>query len=75
MTKVAKDEGRSEGIDATLDTPAREGARRMIAAALEAEVASYLERYRAERGEDGRAAVWFATVVVGHVRSRLARAR
>ena len=52
MTKVAKDEGRSEGIDATLDTLAREGARRMIAAALEAEVASYIERYRAERGED-----------------------
>lgn len=29
----------------------------MIAAALEAEVASYIERFRVERGEDGRAAV------------------
>lgn len=57
MTKVAKDKGRSEGIDATLDTLAREGAKRMIAAALEAEVASYVERFRSERGEDGRAAV------------------
>jgi putative transposase len=66
MTKVAKDEGRSEGIDATLDTLAREGARRMIAAALEAEVASYIERYRAERGDDGRAAV----VRNGHGKAR-----
>jgi hypothetical protein len=29
----------------------------MIAAALEAEVASYIERFRSERGEDGRASV------------------
>lgn len=36
---------------------AREGARRMIVAALEAEVAAYVERYRAVRGENGRAAV------------------
>jgi putative transposase len=57
MTKVAKYEVGSEGIDATLDTLAREGARRTIAAALEAEVASYIERHRAERVEDGRAAV------------------
>jgi transposase-like protein len=57
MTKVAKDECGSEGIGATLDTLAREGARRMIAAALEAEVASYVERFRAARDEDGRAAV------------------
>lgn len=47
MTKVAKDRLGSEGMDATLDTLAREGARRMIAAALEAEVEAYLARHRA----------------------------
>jgi hypothetical protein len=64
ITKVAKNELGSEGLDATLDTLAREldtlareGARRMIAVALEAEVEAYLERFRAVRGEDGRAAV------------------
>lgn len=57
MTKVAKKELGSEGVDATLDALAREGARRMIAAALEAEVEAYIERFRDVRGEDGRAAV------------------
>jgi putative transposase len=57
MTKVAKEELGSEGLNATLDTLAREGARRMIAAALEAEVDAYLDRFRSVRGEDGRAAV------------------
>ena len=41
----------------TLDEFAREGARRMLMEALEAEVADYVERHRAERGEDGRALV------------------
>ena len=57
MTKVTNDGLGSEGMDATLDTLAREGARRMIAAALEAEVKSYVERFRGVRGDDGRAAV------------------
>jgi transposase-like protein len=57
MTKVAKNELGSEGLDASLDTLAREGARRMIAAALEAEVADYIARFRGVRGDDGRAAV------------------
>ena len=57
MTKVAKNELGSEGVDATLDTLAREGARRMIVVALEAEVEAYIERFRGVRGEDGRAAV------------------
>jgi transposase-like protein len=57
MTKVAKNELGIEGLDATLDTLAREGARRMIVLALEAEVAAYIERFRGVRGEDGRAAV------------------
>lgn len=41
----------------TLDELAREGARRMIAAALEVEVEEYLARHRAERDVDGRALV------------------
>ena len=65
MTKVAKDEAGREGIDGTLDTLAREGARRMIAVALEAEVEAYIERFRGERDEDGRAAVLPLLVVAG----------
>jgi putative transposase len=57
MTKVAKDERGSEGLDATLDTLAREGARRMILVALEAEVDAYIARFRGVQGDDGRAAV------------------
>src|SRR3954464_8305861 len=44
----------SEEIAVTLDELAREGARRMIAAALEAEVGEYVERFADERDEDGR---------------------
>ncbi len=40
-----------------LDELAREGARRMLMEALEAEVAAYVEGHRAQRGEDGRALV------------------
>lgn len=40
-----------------LDGLALEGARRMIAAALEIEVEDFLDRHRGERGEDGRAPV------------------
>ena len=45
-----------EGVEVglTLDELAREGARRMIAAALEVEVEDYLERFAAEVDEDGR---------------------
>lgn len=66
MTKVAKDESDREGFDATLDTLAREGARKMIAAALEAEVAAYVDRFRGERDDDGRATV----VRNGHAKPR-----
>src|SRR6266498_2242380 len=38
----------------TLDDLAREGARRMIAAALEAEVDEYVGAFVDERGEDGK---------------------
>src|SRR5215204_3451043 len=44
----------SDEIAVTLDDLAREGARRLIAAALRAEVADYVERFADERGEDGK---------------------
>src|SRR4051812_49526418 len=44
----------SEEIAVTLDDLAREGARRMIAAALRAEADDYVERFADERGEDGK---------------------
>jgi putative transposase len=49
-----------------LDQIAREGARRMLAAALEAEVDDYLAAYAAERDEHGRGLV----VRNGHARQR-----
>jgi hypothetical protein len=49
-----------------LDEIAREGARRMLLAALETEVAAYLETHREERDDDGHALV---------VRNRKGRAR
>src|SRR5579884_4375728 len=60
---VGSDEG---GIRVTLDELAREGARRMIVAALEAEVADYIERFTEECDEDGRRLV----VRNGHARER-----
>jgi putative transposase len=59
MLKVVADAGESQpgDVSLTLDEIAREGARRMLAAALEAEVAAYLERYRDERDERGHALV------------------
>src|SRR3954463_6820379 len=44
----------NEGNAVSLDELAREGARMMIATALEAEVADYIERFAEERGEDGK---------------------
>jgi putative transposase len=46
--------GEEDEVAVTLDELAREGARRMIAAALEAEVGEYVERFADERDEDGR---------------------
>jgi putative transposase len=43
-----------EIVAVTLDDLAREGARRMIATALEAEVADYVERFANERDDDGK---------------------
>jgi putative transposase len=46
--------GEAEAGQVTLDDLAREGARRMIAVALEAEVEDYVSALAAEVGEDGR---------------------
>jgi transposase-like protein len=46
--------GHDEEVAVSLDLLAREGARRMIASALEAEVGEYVERFADERGEDGK---------------------
>jgi len=53
-------------IAVTLDELAREGARRMIAMALEAEVDDYVPRFSEELDEDGRRLV----VRNGHARER-----
>jgi putative transposase len=59
MLKVVREgaNGQAEGLSLGLDDLAREGARRMLAAALEAEVAAYVERHRSERDELGHALV------------------
>jgi putative transposase len=59
MFKLTTDdtEGQTPEIAQTLDELAREGARRMIAAALEAEVAEYVEALRHHRDENGHALV------------------
>lgn len=46
-----------DGVRATLDDLVRQGAQRMLAAALEAEVTEYVARHRGERAENGRAMV------------------
>ncbi len=58
--------GEDDELAIALDELAREGARRMIASALEAEVAEHVERFAAVRGEDGRRLV----VRNGHARER-----
>jgi transposase-like protein len=59
MLKLTTDdaEGQAPEITQTLDELAREGARRMIAAALEVEVAEYVEALRHHRDENGHALV------------------
>jgi transposase-like protein len=46
--------GEDNEVAISLDELAREGARRMIATALEAEVGEYIERFADEVGEDGK---------------------
>lgn len=59
MLTVAGDEVRGEEIDgrSLLDEIAREGARRMLAAALEVEVAAYLDLHHDEQDAEGHALV------------------
>ena len=59
MPKVVGEELAEDERDgrSLLDELAREGARRMLVAALETEVAAYLEAHRDERDDDGHALV------------------
>lgn len=54
MLKIVDTQAPEEGVTITIDELARQGAQRMLAAALDAEVAEYIERHAHERGEDGR---------------------
>jgi hypothetical protein len=47
-------EGRKDGSPSLIDEIVREGARRMLAEALQAEVDAYIAAFAAERDEDGR---------------------
>jgi hypothetical protein len=66
MLSVVADESARPELRADLDELAREGARRMLAVALEAEVDDYLAAHAAERDERGRRLV----VRNGHARQR-----
>jgi transposase-like protein len=48
------DEGGKDRSPSLIDEIVREGARRMLAEALAAEVDAYIARFAAERGDDGR---------------------
>jgi putative transposase len=56
-TKADASTGEAPTISATLDHLARDGARRMIAAALQLEVAEYVAGFREARDADGHALV------------------
>jgi putative transposase len=66
MLKVVAEEAAREELAAGLDEIVREGARRMLAAALEDEVAAYIAAHAGDLGEDGRRLV----VRNGHARPR-----
>jgi putative transposase len=66
MLKVVADEAVREDLAAGLDEIVREGARRMLAAALAEEVAAYIAAHAGERDGDGRRLV----VRNGHARPR-----
>lgn len=55
MLKIVEESPEGEGntVTVTIDSLAREGARRMLQAAMEAEVADYVERHEGERSGDG----------------------
>jgi putative transposase len=64
MLKVVADESSGAELAASLDEIVREGARRMLVAALEAEVEAYTAAFAGERDEEGRRLV----VRNGHAR-------
>jgi len=66
MLTVVAGEAAREDLAASLDEIVREGARRMLAAALEGEVAAYIAGHAGERDETGRRLV----VRNGHARPR-----
>lgn len=66
MRSIHQDDEARERTLLNLDEIARQGARRMLAEALEAEVADYIETARGERDEQGRALV----VRNGHANER-----
>jgi putative transposase len=66
MLSVVTLEQTQDELRLDLDQLVREGARRMLAAALEAEVDDYLAAHAAERDESGRRLV----VRNGHARER-----
>jgi putative transposase len=66
MLSVATTDQAAGELRLDLDAIVREGARRMLAAALEAEVDAYLAAYAAERDEQGRRLV----TRNGHARER-----
>ena len=66
MLKVVADETARTELAASLDEICREGARRMLAAALEAEADAYIEALADEVDEDGKRLV----VRNGHARRR-----
>jgi transposase-like protein len=66
MLSVVTDAQAQDELRLDLDAIVREGARRMLAAALEAEVDDYLAAHAAERDDDGRRLV----VRNGHARQR-----
>jgi putative transposase len=67
MLSVVTDAQAQDELRLDLDQLVREGARRMLAAALEAEVDAYLAAHAAERDESGRRLV----VRNGHARQRV----
>ena len=67
MLRVVAEESTREELASTLDEICREGARRMLAAALEAEVDAYIVALQDELDERGRRLV----VRNGHARQRM----
>ncbi len=66
MLKIVENRKNNEDGISELDELVREGARRMLVAALEAEVEDYIERYSHARGDDGCRLV----VRNGHAKAR-----